>query len=132
MTKTRGARHLAKYIYQHLRLRRCCHARSHPDAWRLRLSRASDVTPSMAVKVTPSISLIADINFKGSKGSDELCGHGGQHVCATAVDAAEFPFLLLLLFFLISASLHKHISAGLAETAVISFLCCMCVSDRWG
>lgn len=34
--------------------------------------------------------------------------------------------------FLLAASLHKHISAGLAETAVFSFLCCMCVSDRCG
>lgn len=45
---------------------------------------------------------------------------------ALALNAAGPPLSF------ISASLHKHISAGLAETAVFSFLCCMCVPDRCG
>lgn len=65
------------------------------------------------------------VNFKGSKASSGLSDAGDSmplrmRVCENAVELRPFAF--------ISASPQKLISAGLAQTAVTSFLCCMSVS----
>lgn len=95
---------------------------------RVRWSTAADVTPSMAVKVTPSIFSYQTFVFKCRKAAAGL-SDAEDSVCVCVCGARGFEALVLSAAFG-CLCIRTGASLPASQIQLVSFLCCMCVYIR--